>query len=42
MPKGLPNTLLHTTLVGSYPQPGITQPAEAFTLAELRDRPREG
>jgi class 3 adenylate cyclase len=28
--------------VGSYPLPGITQPAEVFTLAELRDRPREG
>ena len=28
--------------VGSYALPGITQPAEAFTLAELRDRPREG
>ena len=28
--------------IGSYPLPGITQPAEAFTLAELHDRPREG
>jgi adenylate cyclase len=28
--------------VGSYPLPGIMQPAEVFTLAELRDRPREG
>ena len=28
--------------IGSYPLPGITQPAEVFTLAELRNRPPEG
>jgi len=27
--------------IGSYPLPGIAQPAEVFTLAELRDRPPE-
>jgi adenylate cyclase len=27
--------------LGSYPLPGVGQPAEVFTLAELRDRPRE-
>jgi class 3 adenylate cyclase len=28
--------------LGSYPLPGIAQPAEVFTLAELRSRPRDG
>jgi len=28
--------------IGSYPLPGVTQPAEVFTLAELRSGTREG